>query len=88
MRKRPLNVDSLVCCVLLLRLLSRWSNHVLCLRLTVGMSIGAGGHMHVKLKLDGLVTDMQCGRVKGYMYVPFKYECNIAGILIYFSLLS
>ena len=41
MRKRPLNVDSLVCCVLLLGLLSRCSNHVLCLRLTVGMSIGA-----------------------------------------------
>ena len=45
-------------------------------------------HMHVKLKLDGLITDMQCGRVKGYLYVPFKYECNFAGILIYFSLLS
>ena len=42
MRKKPLNVDSLVCCVLLLGLLSRWSNHVLCLRLTVGISIGAG----------------------------------------------
>ena len=44
-------------------------------------------HKHVKLKLDGLITDMQCGRVKGYLYVPFKYECYFAGILIYFSLL-
>ena len=45
-------------------------------------------HMHVKLKLDDPITDMQCGRVKGYVYVPFEYECKVPDILIYFSLLS
>ena len=45
-------------------------------------------HVHVKLKLECLITDMQFGRVKGYMYVPFKYECNVTGILIYFFLLT